>query len=89
MTISDQSGHLKKLKVAMVITVVRDYLTYPITGHQSFLYSGVFMSITTFNSVILITKTSTQNLNYYHIGYSKYKLFGFSSLFIRIANGEI
>ena len=81
MTISDFSGQLDSIKIGIVITVLRDYLTYPIqnSNPQLFKYSGIYMPITSFNTAVSVSSQTTSNLNYFDIGLSNYKMYGFSS----------
>lgn len=84
-TVDSYGGNLKTIKIGIVLTVLRDYDTYPTNGAnaQRFKYSGVFMPVSTFNSPIPITTSSSQNLNRFDIGYNKYVMYGFSSIFVQ------
>ena len=84
-TIDSFGGNLKTIKIGVVLTVLRDYATYPTNGPnaQQFKYSGVFMPVSTYNSPIPITKSSSQNINSFDIGYNKYLMYGFSSISVQ------
>jgi hypothetical protein len=85
-TIEDQSGYLKKIKIGIVLTVIRDYATYPTQtagNRQMFKYSGVYMPVSLYNTPVPITKTASQNLNFFDIGYNKYVMYGFSALWVQ------
>lgn len=40
------------------------------------------MPVTSFNTGVPITKSGSQNLNFFDIGYNKYVMFGFSSIYV-------
>lgn len=81
-TVESFGGNLKTIKIGIVLTVLRDYATYPANGPnaQKFKYSGVFMPVTQYNNPIPITVSSSQNLNRFDIGINKYVMYGFSSI---------
>jgi len=47
------------------------------------------MPVSSYNSLILIDKTSTINLNLYDIGLNIYKFFGFSSFTVGLNANEV
>ena len=70
-TIDSFSNQLKKIKIGYVLTVLRDYNTYPTQSlnPQTFKYSGIFMPVTTFNSNMAILNSSLYNRNHFDLTY--------------------
>lgn len=90
-TIESFSNQLQKIKIGYVLTVLRDYNTYPIqnSNPQTFKYSGIFMPVSTFNSNMAILNSSLYNKNHFDLTYTKYKMYGFSRLYVQPNNAQI
>ena len=73
-------GALKKLKVAFVLTVIREFATYP-NAIQSFSYSGVYMAIDISNiwRPIVFGDSNQYNRERYNMAKLSYGIYGLAS----------
>lgn len=79
------SDGLKKLKVGIVLTTLRNYALYEDNNNQEFSYSGIYMPINLYNAerpVVQGQLAGEYNLDRYSIPKLTYKFYGLSSFSI-------